>query len=129
MPPLQSGRSAPAAILRDTSVKDWKLPWVPVPASAVALATLKSWTRAPEMKLALLSPIIMLVVFSRMLTGAAAAPELMRPLRTAGIAAFVLVLGMAGPMGNQFGFDRAGFRAFVLSPVLRRSILMGKNLA
>jgi ABC-2 type transport system permease protein len=30
---------------------------------------------------------------------------------------------------NQFGFDRQGFRAFVLSPVERRLILLGKNLA
>jgi hypothetical protein len=30
---------------------------------------------------------------------------------------------------NQFGFDRDGFRALVLSPVDRRLILLGKNLA
>jgi hypothetical protein len=32
-------------------------------------------------------------------------------------------------LANQFGFDRQGFRAFVLSPVERRLILLGKNLA
>jgi ABC-2 type transport system permease protein len=31
--------------------------------------------------------------------------------------------------GNQFGFDRDGFRAFVLSPADRKLILLGKNLA
>jgi hypothetical protein len=31
--------------------------------------------------------------------------------------------------GNQFGYDRQGFRAFVLSPADRRLILFGKNLA
>jgi hypothetical protein len=31
--------------------------------------------------------------------------------------------------GNQFGFDRDGFRALVLSPADRRLILLGKNLA
>jgi hypothetical protein len=32
-------------------------------------------------------------------------------------------------MANQFGFDRDGFRVFVLSAARRRDILMGKNLA
>jgi ABC-2 type transport system permease protein len=32
-------------------------------------------------------------------------------------------------MGNQFGFDRDGFRVFVLSAASRRDILLGKNLA
>ena len=32
-------------------------------------------------------------------------------------------------MFNHFGFDRGGFRAFVLLPTPRRYILLGKNLA
>jgi ABC-2 type transport system permease protein len=32
-------------------------------------------------------------------------------------------------LANQFGFDRQGFRAYVLSPVDRRLVLLGKNLA
>jgi hypothetical protein len=32
-------------------------------------------------------------------------------------------------VGNQFGHDRAGFRALVLSPADRRLLLLGKNLA
>ena len=53
----------------------------------------------------------------------------MRPLTTSGMATFMLVLGMVGPIGNQFGYDRSGFRAFVLSPAPRRDVLMGKNLS
>ena len=30
---------------------------------------------------------------------------------------------------NQFGMDRDGFRALVLSPIPRHQILFGKNLA
>jgi hypothetical protein len=41
----------------------------------------------------------------------------------------MLLIGMIGPVGNQFAFDRAGFRAFVLSPIPRRDVLMGKNLS
>jgi ABC-2 type transport system permease protein len=32
-------------------------------------------------------------------------------------------------IGNQFGYDRAGFRVYVLCPAPRREILIGKNLA
>src|SRR5262249_47902532 len=32
-------------------------------------------------------------------------------------------------MSNQFGFDRDGFRVFVLSSARRRDILIGKNLS
>ena len=32
-------------------------------------------------------------------------------------------------IGNQFGYDRGGFRIYVLSPIPRRDVLLGKNLA
>jgi len=32
-------------------------------------------------------------------------------------------------LGNLFAYDRAGFRAFVLSPIRRDRILLGRNLA
>ena len=41
---------------------------------------------------------------------------------------FVL-FGLVQLMANQFGFDRDGFRVFVLSSARRRDILMGKNLS
>jgi len=98
-------------------------------ASAVAMATLRSWTRATEIKMALLTPIFMVLVFGRMFTRAGDAAELLRPLTTAGMAAFIMIFAMLGPLGNQFAFDRAGFRAYVLSPIPRRDVLLGKNLA
>jgi hypothetical protein len=36
---------------------------------------------------------------------------------------------MVAFVANQFGFDRDGFRAYVLSPAERRLLLIGKNLA
>ena len=45
-------------------------------------------------------------------------------------AAMVFVLfGVVQLMANQFGFDRDGFRVYVLSAARRRDILMGKNLS
>jgi hypothetical protein len=46
----------------------------------------------------------------------------------AGLMAFVL-LGLMQLAGNQFGFDRSGFRAFVLAGTRRSDILLGKNMA
>jgi hypothetical protein len=53
----------------------------------------------------------------------------MRAVTTSGLAAGVLIFGMIGPIGNQFGYDRSAFLAFVLGPAARRDILLGKNLA
>ena len=36
---------------------------------------------------------------------------------------------MSQLLGNQFGFDRGGFRVYVLSPASRRDVLLGKNLS
>jgi hypothetical protein len=51
-----------------------------------------------------------------------------RPLLAYGASGMVL-LGMVQIIGNQFGFDRNGFRVFVLCGAPRRDILLGKNLA
>ncbi len=40
-----------------------------------------------------------------------------------------MLFGFVQLMANQFGFDRDGFRVFVLCAAPRRDILLGKNLA
>jgi ABC-2 type transport system permease protein len=105
-----------------------RLPGLSEPVSAVALGGFRSLVRSPEAKMMLLSPLIMLPIFGSMLfRGRGAIPELLAPL--VAIAGMVLLLmGVVQLMGNQFGFDRDGFRVFVLSPASRREILLGKNL-
>src|SRR5207237_1138357 len=77
----------------------------------------------------LLTPVILVVVFGSMILGRRGdPPEMVRPLMAFGAMATVL-LGMVQLLGNQFGFDRSGFRVFVLCPARRREILLGKNLA
>jgi len=71
----------------------------------------------------------MLVVFGGMfLTRGGDPPEYTRPLIATGLFAMVL-LSMGQVVGNQFGFDRSGFRVFVLCSARRSEILLGKNLA
>jgi len=41
----------------------------------------------------------------------------------------MILFSMVQLVGNQFSFDRSGFRVFVLCPARRRDILLGKNLA
>jgi hypothetical protein len=129
--PTSSASSGSTGAVRPSSAfVERRLPWVSDRVSSVAVTGFRWWTRAPEMKMTLLTPVMMLVVFTGMFSGqSGAAPELLRPLATSGLAGIVLILGMAGPLGNQFAYDRAGFRAFVLSPAPRRDVLMGKNLS
>jgi hypothetical protein len=112
-----------------TSFLEKHVPWVSEHASAIAFAGFRSLTRAPEAKMMLLTPVIFTLVFGSTFLRVHSNPsEFLRPVMSAGVMAMVL-LGMIQLAGNQFAFDRSGFRTFVLSGVRRSDILMGKNLA
>ncbi len=98
--------------------------------AGIALATLRSLSRAPEAKLLLLSPVVLLGLFGFMLAKNPERDDLQAfaPLLTLGAVGTGL-LSIMQLIQNQFGLDRAGFRAFVLSPVPRASLLRAKNLA
>jgi len=106
------------------------LPWLPEHATVIALASLRSLMRAPEGKMILLSPIILFAVFGSMLfTGGGLSPPVaLRPLIGLGAIAMGM-FSLVQLYQNQFGFDRGGFRVFVLCPASRRDILLGKNLS
>jgi hypothetical protein len=126
-PPLKGAQAArpsgPASLL------EARLPGLSEPVSAVALGGFRSLTRAPEARMILLSSLIMIVFFgSFLMRGDRQGSEWNRPL--VGIGAMMVVLfSLSNVMANQFGFDRDGFRVFVLSAARRRDILLGKNLA
>jgi ABC-2 type transport system permease protein len=112
-----------------TTLLERQLPWVSEHASAIALAGFRSVLRAPEAKMILLTPLILVIVFGSMLFSRTFDPPvLVRPLMAFGAMAMVLI-GLTQILGNQFGFDRSGFRVFVLCPAPRSDILLGKNLA
>jgi ABC-2 type transport system permease protein len=122
-----------ASIAPGKGTRNWlelRPPVIPEQAAVVALGALRSMLRAPEVKMAWGTAFIVTVILgaSLLFRSAPRMPEAAKP--------FVVVLAMSFSLfmlvqffGNQFGYDRQGFRAFVLSPVDRRLILLGKNLA
>jgi hypothetical protein len=106
-----------------------RVPWVSEQAAVIALAGFRGLVRAPEAKMMLLSPVILLLVFGSSVLARPGGPsEAARPFIAIGAIAMVL-LCMGQLIGNQFGFDRAGFRVFVLCSARRGDILLGKNLS
>ena len=105
-----------------------RLPGVPEEAAAVALATLRSMLRAPEVKMAWASSFIILPILAPVLLSNSKIPDYARPFFATGAVAVSIFL-LFQFLANQFGLDREGFRALMLSPVDRRLILLGKNLA
>ncbi|MDY3553590.1 hypothetical protein R5W24_002693 [Gemmata sp. JC717] len=125
----ETARPAPADPNR-LRLTEWRLPWVSEHASAVATAAFRGLLRAPEVKMAILTPLILLCVsLGGAMSSRVVVPSEYRPLLVLGGGVMVLVLCGVQLVGNQFGYDRAGFRAYVLSPAPRREILLGKNLA
>jgi hypothetical protein len=106
-----------------------QLPWLSEQAAAIALGSFRSLVRAPEAKMLLLTPVFMLFVFGAMFFQFRAdMSDAVRPLIAFGAMAMILFT-LVQLVGNQFGFDRSGFRVFVLCPARRSDILLGKNLA
>ncbi|MFT7484496.1 MAG: ABC-2 type transport system permease protein [Candidatus Paceibacteria bacterium] len=107
-----------------------ELPFFGEATSSIALAGTRSLWRAPEFKMVLLTPVFLLMFggaayFSG---GASEVSDGVRPFLSLGAICMGLFTIMQ-LLQNQFGLDREGFRAFVLSPVPREKILIGKNLA
>src|SRR5262249_41532762 len=106
-----------------------QLPWISEQAAAVALVNFRSIIRAPEAKMTLVSPIILLVFFGASISKWSSQPsEFMRPLAATGVL-MMPYLSVSQMLINQFGFDRNAFRNYVLSSAPRRDVLLGKNLA
>ena len=107
-----------------------RVPWVAEDTGALALATLRSLLRAPELKMALIMPLVMVVLLG---STQFRLPRHALPSYLAGfagaVAAMLAVFTFAQAMSNAFGLDRNGFRALVLLPTPRDRILFAKNLA
>jgi ABC-2 type transport system permease protein len=109
---------------------EWQIPLVPEPSAALALATFRSLLRAPEVKMALGSSAVSILIVGAMifLRNPPHLSEAAKPFVATGVVAFSIFI-LVQFFANQFGFDRDGFRCLILSPADRRLILLGKNLA
>jgi hypothetical protein len=127
--PAQKTKAAKATVV-GKDLLERRLPGIPDEAAAAAAAFFRSMMRAPEVKMALATNVLVLLIFGAMIFGrrSAGPGDQVKPFIVTGAIVFVL-LGMSQLMFNQFGFDRGGFRQLVLLPAPRKWILLGKNLA
>lgn len=126
---VRRAKRSRAAIVKGNFLER-NVPGVPEEAGALGLAFFRSLTRASEVKMALATNFVMLLIFGGaiFLRRLASIGDNIKPFVATGAIAFTF-FGMSQLMFNQFGFDRAGFRTLILMPVPRRRILLGKNLA
>ncbi|MCW5551840.1 MAG: hypothetical protein KIS67_06680 [Verrucomicrobiae bacterium] len=121
--PIQPAKAVPNWVERS-------LPYVPDDIAGMALAQLRSMTRAPEVKMMLGMGLFMAILLPGMifLRGGVSFPVAGKPFF--GTIAVVMVLfALLQLVSNQFGCDRDGFRGLVLLPTPRDRLLAGKNLA
>jgi hypothetical protein len=117
----------------------WKLPLLPPDLSAVVEKELRYAMRNAQMRMMAIMPLILIAVRlvnsrrmqSSLRSGAARSSEFMHYgaglLATGGVLYVFLIL--AGISCNSFAFEEGGMRTLILSPLDRRKILLGKNIA
>ena len=121
------------------SYTGWEIPLMPAAVAAVVEKDLRYVMRNAQVRMMTLMPLILIVVrmmnrrrfapagsgSSLFATGFSRFGEGLMP--TLGVLYVFLIL--AGLFCNQFAFERGGMRTLILSPVDRRAILLGKNIA
>ncbi|MEM9941920.1 MAG: hypothetical protein AAF939_10040 [Planctomycetota bacterium] len=111
-----------------------RIPWIPDSASVVAFSSFRALVRSPEAKLILVLPSVLLVLFfgssffAKESISRITISESLRPWAGVGSVAGVMFM-LSSFMFNMFGLDRDGFRAFVVTPIQRKHLLLGKNLS
>ncbi len=130
----EAGATIPVAQVesgpRQNLLVERRLPWLPDDVAALTLATFRSALRAPELKMAAVMPLVfgVMLVSTQFARHGQPLSETLRTLAATG-AVMVAAFSLAPAMSNMFGLDRNGFRALVLLPTRRDSILLAKNLA
>lgn len=131
-------RKAAAATNLDVPVYvGWQLPLLSPELSAIVEKELRYALRNAQVRMMALMPLILIFVrlFNRTRMGdlrsSSHAGEFVDYLSgliaTGGVLYVFLILG--GLSANQFAFEEGGMRTYILSPVERRTILIGKNIA
>jgi hypothetical protein len=135
---MEGRRRRKTAVVADTMTgyAGWQLPFVPAQLSAVVEKEVRYAMRNAQVRMMALMPLILIVIrvvnAQRLGTEDVAAPSVFLTygaglLATGGVLYVFLIL--AGLSCNHFAFEEGGMRALVLSPIDRRTILLGKNIA
>src|SRR5215213_6134267 len=134
---MEGKRRQKTAVVADTlsGYSGWQLPLVSAELSAVVEKEVRYAMRNAQVRMMALMPLILIVirvVNSQRLEPEQAAPGIFRTygsglLATGGVLYVFLIL--AGLSCNQFPFEEGGMRTLILSPIDRRKILLGKNIA
>ncbi len=121
--------AAKAGVEKKLRMVERDVPFVSSETAAIIMMTLQSMTRAPEVKLYLLLPLIApFILFGFLQTMELPKIDELKAAIVVGFSGCSLFI-TSGMLGNLFAYDRAGFRGFVLSPIRRERILLGRNLA
>ena len=119
-----------------TGYSGWQLPLISAELSAVVEKELRYVMRNAQVRMMALMPLILIVIrvvnTQRMGSARAMPPGIFRTfgsglLATGGVLYVFLIL--AGLSCNLFAFEEGGMRTLILSPIDRRKILLGKNIA
>jgi hypothetical protein len=134
-------RTSPAASLAKTEVyTGWEVPLVSPQLSALVEKELRYVMRNAQLRMMVLMPLILIVV--RLVNTNRASAEVTEGtgslatdfmaygegLMASGGVLYVFLI-LTGISCNQFAFEEGGMRSLILSPVDRRTILIGKNIA
>ena len=141
---LEGRRRGPAAAatVKDKNYSGWELPLLSPHISAVVEKELRYIMRNAQIRMMALMPLILIVVrimntnrFSKTAPGPGHNVSFAQDfliygkglMATGGVLYVFLIL--AGLSCNLFAFEEGGMRALILSPVARRDVLFGKNIA
>jgi hypothetical protein len=139
---LGGGRPSRARVKETTATADysgWRIPLLSPVVSAVLEKELRYIMRNAQVRMMTVMPMILIVI--RMMNGrrfnqaGSAATNFGVDfykygeglMATVGVLYVFLILG--GLFCNQFAYESGGMRTFILSPVDRKSVLIGKNIA
>jgi hypothetical protein len=132
-------RKAEAEARTEPEYRGWKLPLLPEDLSAVIEKEWRYASRNAQMKMMAFAPLLLIIIrvlnSRRMELSMSRSPTSTHDfmfygsglLATSGVLYVFLVL--AGVSCNAFAFEEGGMRTLILSPLDRRKILLGKNIA
>jgi hypothetical protein len=135
---MEGRRRQKTAVVAETMTgySGWQLPLVSAELSAVVEKEARYAMRNAQVRMMALMPLILIViraVNAQRLGGARAAPPGIFLTYGSGLLAtggvlYVFII-LAGLSCNHFAFEEGGMRTLILSPIDRRKILLGKNIA